>query len=386
MKWWLKLAITLVALAAVVAAAQLYFNHSVLIRYGEWQAQPPVSVVATFALAVLAVLAVVVKVAAAVLFLPSRIAEWRRRKSEQRRVKNHLDAMRHLILGDNNAARKKFARLADDHKDGAAVYAAFAARLADDNDAAGKDGFLRIAAASPAEGDNGAVVALVKAQLAYRQGQATESIALLSGGKNPPPEMLRLLYRIRLERKDDAGALAALYRLRDAAPSRALDDEVRAVITGHFSRCADAAAVNAFWDDSLRDGERKDTRLIALRARALHRLGDAKAAAAVLSKVIKQSGASAEVFYAAAAIGDSALLESAFSIGESRIQAEGDKESGKALLPATAELAAGLGYWGKARRYYQMANIAEPGKYAREIAKLPPDSATGGGKPAAAGV
>lgn len=374
MKWWLKLALTLVALAAFIGAAQLYFHHPVLIRYGEWQAHPPVSVVATFALAVLAVLAVVVKFAAAVLFLPSRIAMWRRRKNEQRRVKNHLDAMRYLILGDERAARKKFARLADEHSDSAAVYAAFAARLADDdgNNAESKNVFLRRVAASPANTEDAAVVLLAKAQLAYRQGQATEAMALLANDKNAPPEMLRLLYRIRMERKDDAGALGALYQLRDAAPARGLDDEVRGVIIRHFAACADAAAVNAFWDDSLRDSERKNTGLIALRARALHRLGDTKTAAAILAKVIKQSGAAAEVFYAAAAIGDSALCETAFSIGESRA----NTESGKALLPATAELAARLGYWGKARRYYQMANAAEPGKYAREIAKLPSDSAT----------
>ncbi|MGI9338380.1 MAG: heme biosynthesis HemY N-terminal domain-containing protein [Gammaproteobacteria bacterium] len=378
MKWWLKLALALVALAAVVGAAQLYFHHPVLVRYGEWQAQPPVSVVAAFALAFLAVLAVVVRFVVAVLFLPSRIAGWRRRKNEQRRVKNHLDAMRHLILGDKRAAQKKFARLADDHNESAAVYAAFAARLAENN-AESKDVFLRRAAASPAEGEDAAVVLYAKAQLAYHQGQATEALALLAKDKNAPPEMLRLLYRIRMERKDDGGALGALYRLRDVAPAAELDGEVRDVIARHFAACADADAVNAFWDESLRDGERKNTELIALRVRALHRLGDVKTAMTILAKVVKQSGASAEVFYAAAAIGDSALCEAAFSIGESRIQAAEGKEAKGKMLPATAELAARLGYWGKARRYYQMANVAEPGKYAREIAKLPADSTSAAG-------
>ena len=86
-------------------------------------------------------------------------------------------------------------------------------------------------------------------------------------------------------------------------------------------------------------------------------------------KESSKSGAQAEVFFAVAAIGDAPLCETAFTIGQTRA----DMEDGKALLPAMAELAARLGYWGKARRYYQMANAAEPGKYARDIAKLPAD-------------
>ena len=62
MRRWLKLALAFIVLAALVAAAQLYFNAPVLIRNGEWQAQPsardcPIS----FALVLLALLAIVAK-------------------------------------------------------------------------------------------------------------------------------------------------------------------------------------------------------------------------------------------------------------------------------------------------------------------------------------
>ena len=368
MRRWLKLALAFIVLAALVAAAQLYFNMPVLIRYGEWQAQPSAAIVISFALVLLALLAIVVKVAALILFLPSRIASWRQHKNEQRRIKVHIDTLRNLILGDVRAAQKGFARLANDHNESAAVYAAHAARLTDgEND---KSAFLRRAAAASADGDNAAVVILSKAQLAYHQGQATEALALLAqNDKNAAPEMLRLLYQIRVERQDSAGALTALYRLRDIAPAAQLDDSVCEVISNHFATCDNANEVNVFWRDSLRDGERKNTTLAASRARALHRLGDPKNAAAILTKILKQSGAQAEVFFAVVAIGDAPLCETAFTIGQTRA----DMEDGKALLPAMAELAARLGYWGKARRYYQMANAAEPGKYARDIAKLPAD-------------
>ena len=54
MRRWLKLALAFIVLAALVAAAQLYFNMPVLIRYGEWQAQPSAAIVITFALVLLA--------------------------------------------------------------------------------------------------------------------------------------------------------------------------------------------------------------------------------------------------------------------------------------------------------------------------------------------
>ena len=364
---WFKFAVALLLFAALVGGAQLYLNDPVLVQYGGWQAQPPAAVVIALSVALLALLALAFKIAAFVLFLPANVAKWRRRKAEERKLESQLDVLRALVLEDERAALKVFARLADDDDEGAAICAVHAAKLSQNNPRK-RDEFLRLAAAADASGENGAVVLLAKARLAYHQGQHTEALTLLSqAGKNAHPAMLRSLFAINKERQDANGALDALYRLRDAAPAPELDAKVQAVITRRLSEAKNVGDINNFWRESLRDGERKNTTLAADYARALHRLGDEKAAQEVLSKAVKAPDVKVDIFHAVAALGDTALCESAFAAG----QKLADGEDGKPYLAAMAELAERLGYWGKARRYYQMANAAEPGKYTRAIAKLP---------------
>ncbi len=374
---WLKLALAAVLLAGIVGGAQLYLSDPVLLRYGEWQAEPSAAVVLAMAVAALALLVVAVQLVSLLLFFPSRVAGWRRRRAEERRLTAQTDVLRALILEDKRTALKGFARLAEEGGGGgdSSVYAAHAARLAG-GDAGKRDDFLRRASRADAGGENGAVVALAQARLAYHSGRQTEAQTLLeqaAAGKNAPPAMLRSLFKICEARGDWRRALTALYRLREAAPSAELEETTKRAAFAALAGAETTAAAGDVWRESLREGERKNTAFMAEYARAMHRLGDEKNAGEILAKALKSAQPSPEVFFAAAQLGGTALCESAFAAGQNRA----NMEEGRAYLPAMGEIAERLGYWGKARRYYQMANAVFAGSCARALADIERKAAEG---------
>ena len=95
----------IILVAVLIGVSQLYLTDPVLIRYGQWQAEPPAGVAVATVLAVVISLVVLFKIVAKIILLPLNFAHWRRQSA----AKKTSSDLTHRLAGFNFGRRKKSA-------------------------------------------------------------------------------------------------------------------------------------------------------------------------------------------------------------------------------------------------------------------------------------
>ena len=347
---WIKYALLAAAVAAMVAAADLYLDAPMHFQYGEWRASP--SAAAALALLALALLALhlVMRIVFFVLFLPSHLGEWRRRRAERERGELSADGLRALALGDHKQALKYFSRLAD-KEDGGGACAWLALLSAEKIDSPKKRGALLERAAA----SGGDIAAAAKAMRASEDGRLSEAFDVLAAAGAPDGSPLLAKMYLDIARRSEkwSQALAAAYALREQTPTSKWKKAVADIAALGLKNIGDGEELIRFWKNSVRADEQKQPPLLAEYICALQKAGDKKSAMEALERAAKFAGQSAEILSLVAAMGSDKMCEAALASAQKN-------ETDADFLAATAMLAERLRLWGRARRCYQMANALRP--------------------------
>ncbi len=348
------------ALAAAVAALDWYLDKPLHLQYGAWRESFSALRVLMALVICIVALQLFLKLCAVVLFFPSHLARWRRGRGEKSKYEAMAEGVRALATDDHKQAFKSFSRLAADDAKG--VYAWLAARAAGAlGDSEKRGEWLRRAAANSAED----IAAAAKAQLAQEENRLGEAFDILSTAGAPygSPLLANIYLDIARKRRRWPQALAAAYRLQTqaGAQTKPADEIARAGL----AEIGELEALKDFWKTNVAAEDRKKPALLAAYVYALHRLGG-KEAEETLERALKSAAGAPEIIAAAADLGGQAMREDAFARGEKNA----DNKNAE-YLSAMGALAGRLGLWGRARRYYQMANALHPEpRHAKELSEL----------------
>lgn len=351
---WIKNALLLAAVAALIVASHFYLDRPLVVEYGGWRISPTASVAAAAAMLAFVLLALALKLISPLLFLPSYLAKWKAKRAEKSRRETLAEGARAMALDDHRRAFKAFSRLAR-YSDSDGVYSWLAAAAADkSDDRAAREEWLRRAA----EGDSADIAAAAKAELASAENRDDEAFKILAdaGAPGGSPLLAKMYLRAARRREQWPQALSAAYRLRDGARARKWELAASEIAETALAKTEDAAALRSFWKNNVAAADQKNPTLLAAYIRALHRLGDGATLAETLERAIKTAGDSSAVLSAVAEMGAEKICESAFAAAQKRGEDKTDPE----YLRAMAMLAERLKLWGRARRYYQMANSLRP--------------------------
>lgn len=360
---WIKYALWAVLISVFVVAANAYLDEPVMLRYGPWQAAPSGAVAAGTAVILAVALVIVLKILGWIFSLPQRLSAWRRGRAISARDATLLAGSRASALGQHKQVLKHFGKLAGSNESAAFAWlAAEAAHKAGDEK--NRVSYLNRAAAGEGE-----IAAAAKAQLAIDGGRFHDALSVLKSAGAPAagaPLLAGLyLHAAKSSGKWDA-ALAAAYRLRENSPSAKSGRRLREVTLSALANTGDAGELKSMWKNSIRSEEQKHPQIAAEYAYALRRVGDAPAAIEILERALKSSPGTPELLSAVAALGGRKLCESAYA-GAQKSENKDDSQ----LLAAMGELAERLELWGKARRYYQMADsLHSDPRFARALARL----------------
>ncbi|MGI9296894.1 MAG: heme biosynthesis protein HemY [Gammaproteobacteria bacterium] len=370
---WIKNALLLAAVAALIVASHFYLDRPLVVEYGGWRVSPPASVAAAAAAIAFVLLALALKLLSPLFFFPAYLARWKEKRAEKSRRETLEEGVRALALDDHRRAFKTFSRLArQSDPDGAFAWlAAAAAEKSDDRGA--RDEWLRRAADSTAAD----IAAAAKAELATAENRDDEAFKILSeaGAPGGSPLLAKMYLRAARRREQWPQALSAAYRLRDGARARKWELAAFEIAETALAKTDDIAALRSFWKNNVAAAEQKNPPLLAAYIRALHRLGDDGTVAETLERAVKIAGDSPAILSAVAEMGAKKTCETAFAAAQER----GDDKTDPEYLRAAAMLAGRLKLWGRARRYYQMANSLRPDpRNARALealeAEMRPDS------------
>ncbi|WOV91015.1 MAG: heme biosynthesis HemY N-terminal domain-containing protein [Candidatus Zeuxoniibacter abyssi] len=352
----------IILVAVLIGVSQLYLTDPVLIRYGQWQAEPGVAVATV--LAVVISLVVLFKIVAKIILLPLNFAHWRRQSAAKKHHQTLLTALRALILGDEKKALKIFSRLTEEKNDDPGVYGMLAAEAAK---GVGDKGRHKRLLQRAAVSTDTAIAALANATLTRQEGRFTEAVNTLNTADDVSNNsaIIKLRLEINRELRHWRQALADVYQLRDMFPDRSWEADIGRIIGEQIKAATNTEELSVFWKKNVQDKDK--AALTADYAFALYRLGDEKHASEVLAKTLK-TGVSTPPFLAAiAAVGDKRSCEEALANNQKR----GAETKDENILSALAALSERLELWGKARRYYQMANALRPNhRYVQALAEL----------------
>ena len=340
-----------VAAMALVAISHLYADETIVVQYGEWRAEPAIFVAAAAAAAAAIVLLLFFKLIFWMLFFPARMAAWKRARDDKNRRETLEDSVRALALDDYRRAFNGFSRLSR-KSDPDGVFAWLAARSAKKSgDHAGRAEWLRRAAAHGGSD----IAAAARAALAAEDGRAGEAFDILTeaGARNGSPLLAKMYLHIARRREKWREAMAAAYRLLDGADGDR--ETIAEIAAAALKTMQDGESLRDFWKNNVAAAEQKNPRLLVEYSYALHRAGDEKTRAETLERAVNIAPGSAAVVAAVAATGGDKLCETAFAA----VQKHGG-ESDSDYLRAAATLAERLKLYGRARRYYQMANSLRP--------------------------
>ena len=351
-----KIFLVAVALACLFIAAHVYLSDPVLVEYGEWRAEPPLSLALAAALLALAFLWLALKVLGVVFFLPAALAKWRGRSLGKKRDRIVAEGLRAATLRDSKTVLRSFSNLARGKSDIAAPAGALlAAKAADERgETEQRDTWLRAAANSK----DAQIAALARALLARGKGDLDEALEVLKNADSlkGPPALRRLTLEIAAAKGDWKLALTAAYKEADEFPTRGGRNAPRDIIRRQLEDdSADAKSLRAFWKEQVRSDDRADAGLLAAQILALKARGDS--AEDELDAAVKARGDSAEVLGAVVLAGDAKRCEAALKRAEALPEA---KRETAGMLRTMAELAGRLKLWGKARRYFQMSQALAP--------------------------
>ena len=342
------------AVAALIAAAHLYFEHPLIIQYGDWQAAPAVVVAAAAAVILLSALALILKLLSFILFLPMHMSNWKQERQRKNRQNTLSDGIRALAFGDHKQVLKYFSQLAE-QEDTDGVYAWLAAEAAEklgNNDK--QNLWLRRAAAN----SSADIAAAANAKLADDDNRLSESFNILGSAGAPYGSTLltKMYLDIAVRCQKWPQALAAAYRLRDNHRAPKWEKAAAEIARSGLQRIDDLEQLREFWKNNLSAADRKQSSLNAEYIHALHRLGDAKNVEEELERAAKTAAESPHLLSTIADLGNAKMCETLFAAEQKRASPPNNAE----YLSAMAMLAERLSLWGKARRYYQMANSLRP--------------------------
>lgn len=357
-RWFL-----IAVLAGAIIALDWYLDKPLHLQYGAWRESfSALRVVMSLVIFVIA-LQLFIKLCAAVLFMPSRVSRWRRAREEKRMRDSLAEGVRALAVEDNKQAFKSFSHLAQNDSSGA--FSWLAARAAEkQGDRAKRDEWLRRASVDSSKD----IAAAAKAKLAREENRLSEAFSILSAAGAPygSPLLANIYLEIARQRKQWPQALAAAYRLMAHGNSPAQTKIAGEIARGGLAEIAELDALRDFWKTNISDEDRKKPALVAEYIYALERLGDGKGAREYLERAAKAAAAAPAIIAAVADLGGQELRENAFTRGQKNAD-----EKNPDYLAAMGALAERLELWGKARRYYQMANALRPERrYVQALAEL----------------
>ena len=350
---WIKNALLLAAIVAIVVASHVYLDERLIVEYGGWRAAPKASVAVAAAIFAYLLWSLLVRLLSPLFSLPSRLAKWRKTRAEQSRRETLEQGVSALARDDHKLTFRAFSQLAEkSDADGACAWLA-AAAAEKSGDRAARDLWLRRASDSSAAD----IAAAAKAELAAADGRDEESFRILSdaGAPGGSPLLAKMYLRAARRREKWPQALAAAYRLQDGENISGEESAARNIAETALQKTDDIESLRGFWKNNVAAADQKHAPLLAGYIRALHRLGDDKTLAETLERAVKTAADSPSVLFAAAEIGAEKTCETAFAAAEKR-----EDKSDPDYLRATAMLAERLKLWGRAKRYYQMANSLRP--------------------------
>jgi uncharacterized protein HemY len=349
-----------------IAVAQLYLQAPVHLRFGGWEASPPLSLALVVVVIALIVVAFFIKTLAFLLLLPSRMASWGRQRAVTQRQEALAGGVRALALDDSKLALKHFLRLSEDKHSDAGTHAWLAAVAAEKiGDVQKRKHLLRLTAnSSPAE-----LAAAAKACLACDEDRLSEAFNILAAAGAPghSPVLAKMFLDTARRRSEWPAALGAAYQLRTVSPSAKWKKAVIDMVRQGLDTIDDAEKLEDFWKNHVHADERKNAELLSGYIYALHRLGNDKSVADALERAAKTNGEAPEILLVIAALGSRKLCETFFTAGEKGAETSRSAEQ----VSAIAALAERLNLWGKARRYYQMAHSLRPeSRYLQALTEL----------------
>ena len=230
MRYLILLFLFILAIAVLVGISQLYLADPILIRYGQWQAEPSVGVVLAFLLTAFLSLVVIFKVFVKIISLPFHFSKWRQQSSTEKQQQKLRAGLRALTLGNEKESLKIFSLLVKDKNDDPGVYGLLAAMSAKRmGDTVQYKSLLKQATASK----DSTISALANATLIRQENRFVEAINTINATKEIENHsaITELLLDINRELNNWEQALNYIYRLRDEFPARNWDTQIKSIIS-----------------------------------------------------------------------------------------------------------------------------------------------------------
>ncbi len=368
MKLAVKFLLFLLVLLALWIAHERYLYEELRVAFGGYEIAPPISIalvaLATAALAIY----VALKIGGFILFLPGKLRRRRAENQMKKRAETLLAGLRAMAMGDADSQEKHFGRAADMGIEPSltaliAAEGAAASRRADKKDKREKRLQQALAAAEESDGE---LKTAVRAQLLMAQGQIADAAAALREAealKSPSPLLAELLLESCRKSGDSDGALEAANRLRElqADESDSLNALAIRLAKEKITAAADADSLQDLWKRKVSARDKSNPSLLAAFALKLDSLGDSKSALGVVIPAIKLraklSAPLPPILEAAAVLSDNSAPADALRAAENLPDIEREDS---AMLRALGSLASRQELWGKAEKYFQMANARTP--------------------------
>ena len=365
--------ILLLVAATAIAGAWFLVDEPglVTIEWGEWLIETSMAFAIIVLVATVTIVWMLVRLLAAIVSLPLRIAAWRRRRRAEAARRAVSQALVEMAEGRWSKAEKLFVRAAQDERVPLVCY--FGAARAAQAQAAyeRRDDYLRRAAESDPKA--GLAAGFAQAGFQIDAGQHELALATLSrlGEIAPDHAHLLRLQTLLARRMNDADAilgLATKLRRHKVYPMEEIDTLERDAALARMTRCAtqcDARGLDDLWNALPRHLTAQPV-LTAACARGWLRLGEQQRAAEILRAALKRG-------YAAEAVAAFGLVRhedpaAALAFAE-RFLEEHSRDA--ILLLALGRLARGAKLWGKARSYIEASIGIDPTAEAyRELAEL----------------
>jgi len=355
MKFVLKLLLFLLLVAGLMAAHNLYLHQTVLISFGGIDVEPNLSTLLIVFLLLTLVLYSLIRAVLFLLFLPSHVREWRRRRLGQKQDRLLEQGLRAMALGDEVAAERNLSLLAGA---GAAATEAYLLAASSARRQGSRQRELTLLQKAVAEnGDpNSPARRVARGCLALAEDKPAEAINEFRAveGSLPKSRILLDLVVECSERLDDRNAALmgriAIAKLNSPPDPKALKDAIAGL-----ERLADRALIADIHKEEQSGLAKESQEFAACIARRLSYAELSSEADAALKKHIK-NGPIPDVLEAAADVGSEPLVDAAIETAE-RLGKEGKSA---ALLRALARLYMRKQLWKKARESLEAALASGP--------------------------
>ena len=334
-----------------------YLSHPIQITYSTYQIEPPMSVVLLASTFLLLVLLVFFKTVALVLFLPSHINKWRKKRMLTKRTELLVSGLRSLVLDDIAEQERLFTSAADEEI-GTDVTALLAARAAHSSGNLEKrDTLLQQAYSQNIEGHE-KIKLIANAEVLIFKGNYDAAAKLLHDTnleKETSSTVLTLLINALEKSGSINNALPVAIRLLNIKPTSENNERVMAIGRKAILQTQSATQARKLWKE-ISAVTSRSTELIPDLVRHLISFNDTQGAHDVLTKAVKQN-ISPVVLEAIGEYGDSKLRLDALSRAEKNPAIETKNPE---FLRALGKLAMKQELWGKSKKYLEAAVALNP--------------------------